>query len=531
MTLYNLTANNNGYAGDYGGALLRNDYDAAKQMAVTLNGYNMFNDNSFSGLTVLSFGAVALNNVTAVDNGHGVEDVYGYGADIQNGGGTYAKAVAIKGINIFSGSDSIGLFVSSDGAISISKTTANGNDGTGVSLDNSTSSVNSGVSISGYLTANDNGPAGLEILTRGAVIAAYLTANGNFYGALIQNDYSTTVQMPVTLTGVSTFIGNGNTGLQINSRGVITLNNITALNNGLAAVDGSGSGVDIVNAGGVLPKAVYVKGVNTFSGNDEAGLTVTSYGVISITKPTSDGNGMVGVYLDNDNGLVQSNVTISGYGVFNGNGAWGGTGDGLEVWSHGAITLTNITSQFNKGYGAALNTIGLTTVHAVTLTGTNSFNYNGDSGSEAGVSINADGNITISNLTANYNYYWGADLDNYTNWATNSFASFGSIFINGFGNFVGNVNGVGIVILTHGNITLNRVTANGNGWDGFSLWAGIGLGGTGYVTIVCSSAYGNGNNGLFVSTPGIVTLKGFLAYGNPDDEDIGGNLAPRATCP
>ena len=125
MTLYNLTANNNGYAGDYGGALLRNDYDAAKQMAVTLNGYNMFNDNSFSGLTVLSFGAVALNNVTAVDNGHGVEDVYGYGADIQNGGGTFAKAVAIKGINIFSGSDSIGLFVSSDGAISISKTTAN----------------------------------------------------------------------------------------------------------------------------------------------------------------------------------------------------------------------------------------------------------------------------------------------------------------------------------------------------------------------------------------------------------------------
>ena len=400
-----------------------------------------------------------------------------------------------------------------------------------MSLDNTTSSVNSGVSISGYLTANDNGPAGLEILTRGAVIAAYLTANGNFYGALIQNDYITNVQMPVTLTGVSTFIGNGNTGLQINSRGVITLNNIAALNNGLAAVDGSGSGVDVDNTGGTLPKAVYVKGVNIFNGNDDTGLQIISFGLISVSKITAEGNGKVGVYLYNGDSSVQSNVVLSGFGVFNDNGAIGGSGDGLEVLSRGSITLVNITSQFNYGNGAELKTIGITTVHAVTLTGTNSFNYNGDFAGESGLVVSADGNITVYNLTASYNYEYGAYLDNYSYWAINTFSTFGSVFVNGFGSFVGNTNGDGLYVKTHGNITLNRVSSSGNGDDGFDLSACVGSGCLGYVTITCSSAYGNTDTGVFINTPGIVTLKGFLAYGNTvDDEDIGGTIV-RSTCP
>jgi hypothetical protein len=532
VTLYNVTANNNGYTGDHGGVFITNDYDAAKQMAVTLNGYNMFNDNSNTGLSVESFGAVTLNNVTAVDNGHGVEDVYGVGAYVQNGGGVYAKAVAIKGTNIFSGSDANGLEVNSDGAISVSKTTATGNDNTGVLLANNTSSVNSGVSISSYLMVNDNGGIGLDINTRGAVLAAYLTANGNnlSLGALIKNDYSPTVQMPVSLTGVNTFIGNGNSGLEINSTGVITLNNITALNNGLAAVDGIGSGVDVNNTGGVLPKAVYVKGVNTFSGNDDTGLQIISYGLISVSKITAEGNGKVGAHFDNGLSSVQSNVALIGYGVFNSNGAFGGSGDGLEVWSYGAITLAYISSQFNYGSGAELNTVGVTTVHSVTLTGANSFNFNGDSGGESGLLVNADGNITVHNLTASYNHSTGAALNNYDYWAVNTFSTYGSVFVYGFGSFVGNMNGDGLYVKTHGNITLNRVSASGNGDDGFELWAGQGIGGTGTVTITCSSAYGNADVGLFISTPGIVTLKGFLAYGNLDDEDIGGTIV-RAVCP
>jgi hypothetical protein len=303
----------------------------------------------------------------------------------------------------------------------------------------------------------------------------------------------------------------------------------------LGLVDGAGSGAYLENIAGLYVKAVSIKGTNVFNGNDGIGLSINSAGAITLSKVTADSNGKGGALLVNSWSSTQSNVIISGYGVFNGtNGSFGGTGVGLDISSYGAITLANITAQYNMGSGADLYTVGQTVGHAVTLTGINSFNYNGDSADESGLLVNADGNITVSNLTASYNYSSGAILDNYTNWDINDFVAFGSVFVNGFGIFVGNETVDGLDVYTHGNITLNRVSANGNGSGGgdagLELWAGLG-GGIGNITMTCSSAYGNVGYGLYVNTPGILTLKGFLAYGNVDDEDLTASSIVRTVCP
>jgi hypothetical protein len=619
ITLNSVTANNNGYDSDYEGVSIKNNYFSTQQMAVTFTGYNAFLGNAGGGVVVRSFGVITLNNVTAWNNGFAVPDSTGSGVDLDNDDGLYAKAVAIKGVNIFSENEGLGLFVRSDGAITLSKTTANGNGGYGVVLTNQLSPFSSGVTISSYLIANDNGLAGLVIDSTGAVLAANLTTNGNdaegtqidntyycpitgcvaknvtisgtstfngndYEGLVIQSlgtvllynltannngftgDYGgvlidnsgavTTLQMAVTLSGVNTFIGNSKTGLDVNSFGVITLNNVTAVNNGNpSSADSVGDGVYLVNTGGLYTKAVNLYGTNLFNGNDGYGLAIASYGTVTVSKVTADSNGIGGALLGNDGSPAQSNITISGYGVFNTNGATGGTGNGLEINSRGVITLANITAQYNMGFGADVFTLGATTSHAVTLTGTNSFNYNGDTGYESGLNVNADGNITVYNITASYNFFSGALLDNDTNWFINPyrltatpsvpFLTFGSVFVNGFGNFVGNDTGYGLLAWSHGSVTLNRVTANLNG-DGVDQSLGEGLmsdagirveagkdGGTGSVTIVCSSAYGNDDDGLYVEAPGSLTLKGFLAYGNVADEDLSGvvGLVTRTTCP
>jgi hypothetical protein len=311
-------------------------------------------------------------------------------------------------------------------------------------------------------------------------------------------------------------------------------------------VDTTGDGVYLENVGGLTAKAVSIKGTNLFNSNNSLGLNIWSYGAISVSNLTADYNGVGGAQLDNDGSSAQSNVVISGYGKFNTNGGAGGSGKGLDIDSHGAITLANITAQYNYGSGAELDTYGRTVGHAVTLTGTNSFNYNGNvSTVGSGLVVNADGNITVSNLTASYNYFKGAELDNYANWVSNPyrttatplvpFTTFGSVFVNGFGNFVGNMHSDGLFAWTHGSITVNRVTANGNGDGGgdrgLDLTAGEGAL-TGNITITCSSAYGNDADGIYASAPGTITVKGLLAYGNTGtDENLSAPTVVRSVCP
>jgi hypothetical protein len=581
------------------GVYIHNDYaSSAKPVTIT---NSVFTGNSSDGLSIYSNGAVTLNNVSADFN------LSGNGATITNNALTTVNSpVTLMGFNDFSSNGGTGLLVTSDGLISLSNVTANGN-GTGVSLDNTDPPGTStpGVTILGYLNASSNTAGnGLKIKSKGPISAANLTLLYNAANGLYADNSLGSAPQPVTISGVNTFSFNGGgVGLWIVSHGAVTLSNVTA--------DNEGTGAQIINTGGTQAKPVTMTGVNTFNGsfmnglsissagavtlsnvtasenqggfgvsiptsaaiyllghvnvsgnkngmvlnstgavtvnyltavgNTEhgaiianitanpalqpnvtllgpvlvsengqyfgVGLGITSYGAVTMSNVTADHNASQGIWIINQGGSLPKPVIISGFNSFNGS-----LGIGLTISSNGAITLSNVTAENNKGSGASLNTMGLVAPQSVTLTGTNTFNSNGNSAAEeSGLIVKADGNITISNLTASNNYAGGAILDNYTSWAAGPpFSTWGSVTINGFGNFISNSHGDGLSVTTHGSVTLNHVTAVYNGGSGGD--SGLEIHADHNITLVCSSAWGNWSYGLQATTPGILTIHGFSSY-------------------
>jgi putative surface-exposed virulence protein len=518
--------------------------------AVMLTGTNTINNNRRWGVIVISDGAINISNITASKNKEGGAylDNCGWTEVPPQCGGTFQSNVTISGYGVFeyngrldgkhdgsSGVVQVGLMIKSHGAITLNNISANHNYGSGAEIFTMGLTTVHPVTLNGTNTFNNNGETfdeyGLRIEADGAIKISKLTAMDNYSaGVLLDNRRDAAIQQPVTITGYSVLTNNkGWDGLIIWSYGQVTLSNVTALYN-------AGSGAWIVNNGGTYAKAVVISGTNTFNNNNSSGLVVWSDGMIAISNITASRNGRYGAFLSNCNwldwewpvagsctGPAQSNVTITGYGLFEYNGKVSGTGaagdrqEGLVILSRGAVTLANITANHNFGTGAYIYTKGITVGHSVTLTGTNTFTGNGDNGGQAGdmesgLVIIGDGNITISNLTASNNYNHGAVLDNCLFYpALVECTAFGSITITGFGNFINNKNGSGLIAWSSGSITLNRVVASFNGSgpgdNGLHLTAG------GNITLICSSAYRNYWSNMNAFAGGTLTLKGFMSYG------------------
>ena len=101
-------------------------------------------------------------------------------------------------------------------------------------------------------------------------------------------------------------------------------------------------------------------------------------------------------------------VAISGMSTFYDNGY-----SGLEVYSTGAITLTNVDAAGNVGYGAYLrNTYGTLPAN-VSLLGTLSYwtNWFGDNDDE-GLHIETSGAVVVNKLDASNNAQYGVYIDN-----------------------------------------------------------------------------------------------------------------------
>jgi len=521
ITLNYVSANSNGDTG----ALLQNYYLGTVAAAIYVNGYNTFNGNGEDGVYAYSNGLIKVSNTTAHNNSES-------GLDLSNEFSFASVGITISGFANASDNGDTGIRIISSGAVAAANVIANNNGNEGLYIENIAWTTPKNVTLTGYNVFNENEREGLFIWSEGTVLLNNLSASENGFtvgsdGVFIDNREDTTKQMGVTLNGYNYFNDNGKHGLEIQSYGVVTLNNITAIENGFDAIDTIGSGADVLNTNGTYVKAVSIKGVNVFDGNEGYGLYVDSDGAISVSKVTANNNKIYGARLYNGGSPGQSNVTISGYGVFEWNN-WGTTsGFGLYVNSNGSITTTNLSVNHNYGTGAYLYTRGLTSVHAVTLNGVNNFNFNGDDATdESGLYVYADGNITVNKISASYNSYYGAFLDNYSNWFTNGFAYPGSVYVNGYGFFIGNVNNTGLDVLSHKSITLNRVTANFNGVRGIHAETDAGN-----VTIVCSSGIGNLTFDLRVDATALtskLTLKGFLS--TDTFFNVGGTVTV-TTCP
>ncbi|MEX2160907.1 MAG: hypothetical protein WD751_03240 [Anaerolineales bacterium] len=630
ITLSNITASNN----TLGSGVSLDNWDSSTSQGVTLTGTNTFNNNGDAGLGVWSLGAIAVSNLTAEGNGSDNPTVGGVYLDNFSAGS--AKPVSITGFASVNWNLGRGLYITSRGAISVANLTANGNGGKGAKLSNAAAYSSLPVTVTGKAETQLNDDSGLEIYSWGAITVNNIFSSDNGgYGAYLQNDYAGTAAVTVNGTagfavGTGGFFSNGASGLEVYSRGAVTLKDIDSYGNGgyglyvdnrggtgnvtlgtalkgllvgaignadigigiytngvvvlsnIYAWSNGGSGVDVENWEASTPKAVTLSGTNSFGENAGAGISVWSRGTVTLNNVFSSYNDVGGVYVDNclyDAGLCDnptvSPVKLTGYATMYDNGwhglrVWslgaisvnnleasgnGGVSDvghgawlynafnpaspqgvtitgyadldenfqsGLEVFTYGAITITNLSASDNGwgadldedkyGYGANLVNRFNDSIKTmpVTLNGSNTFNGNWS----GGLLVDTLDAIKANNLTASYNHFFGAVLDNcHEDEGTCTVPAVKPLTITGFGEFSQN-GGVGLYAASRGAITAANLSAYLNGLDGVILDNSWNLS-VGAVTITGDSDFGaNGGSGLTVNSLGAIKGNNLSAWTN-----------------
>src|SRR5690606_36629048 len=174
--------------------------------SVTLTGKNTFIGNNNVNLRIHSYGAVSLSNITA-SNSQNSE-----GMNIQNNyaGATAPKPVTLSGINVFENNSRTGLYIVSYGTVSTSSITSIGNGfglgGNGVYIGNPNSETPVGVTMNGTNNISGNKDGNVSINSYGTLKINNLTADNSQLGiglSVINDGVG-----DVTLTGKNSFSGN-----------------------------------------------------------------------------------------------------------------------------------------------------------------------------------------------------------------------------------------------------------------------------------------------------------------------------------
>lgn len=484
ISVSDVTADTNGTIYTGPGLYLNNSSSPVIESTVTVLRTSVYDQQNGTGIEISSKGAVVLNTVTS--SGNSAAGSMGVNIDnrasLKNAG---ISILASYGRNEFSWNDGNGLYLRSDGTITIAKADVSSNSASGAILDNHTG-IGSVAITDSYFSSNPNGN-GISITTRGKVTwsgggASY---NGKVvagYGAQIDNS-SSLAPMPVSLSK-ATFNGNRGDGLHVLANGQITLNKVTADDNYLI---GSEYGAFLDNSswtGGISVLSSY--GANEFIGNGEDGLYIQTTCSVILSKVTAQYNGGYGMWVDNAEGTSTALISLTtGTATYN---HW----DGIYMESFGTISLSGITATQNgygagTGNGAALDNLG----------GVNKYvkvtNSTFESNDGFGLYAQSNGVITLSNVTSTLNTSFGASLINDTGIGSISIlnSKFPENFSFGFG------------ITSAGAVTISGVTANEN--VGTGMYIGN-ASGTANVTITSSYANENGSEGVTINSRGNISI-------------------------
>lgn len=494
------------------GAQISNQ-NAVTAQPVTLTGFNEFKYND-DGLLIMSKGVVTVSNITAVNN------TTWWGAYIQNDASTTGAGVTLTGSNTFNNNGYEGLFVQSNGVISISNLTANNNGFYGAKLWNYTG-VSKAVTLTGTTTTIGNSNSGLYVVSMGSITVSNLTASNNGGdGALLENQTADKPQA-VNVLGFALFENNATNGLVVQSKGAITVRNAAARGN-------TGFGMNLVNnvAGGngsvtVQALVEHAGGGNrAFAGNAQTGLQILSNGAVSIIGPATFVSNGKGLHVDNTGG--QGNVTLSPAPAGTCYGATENGGVGIEILTNGVVNLGAICAYDNLGSGVVIDNSSASAPRAVTVAPSS---FTGNAGS--GLAITSAGAVTLGGISAYSNADYGVFVDNSLS------AGPQPVRLNGLNTFHSNGN-TGLNILSKGSITANNMDAWNNGHA--SETAGIWLNNkaapastqavvlTGFVNVSDSWS-----DGLVVESYGAITVNNIWAnhngYGAADDQDKVGHGA------
>jgi hypothetical protein len=416
-----------------------------------------------TGLFITSHsGPVSINNLTVYESN-------GNGAYIDNTNGTGSVTITNS---YFKNNNSDGLTIYSNGAVTLSNVHSSKNTNSGAYINNIAISGTPLVKVS-LSTFTDNSLAGLQIFSKGNISLDNVVSAGNSHkGAILANDTGT----GTVVVKNSQFIANSNTGLDIYSSKNVTLDGVMASNN-------SNAGVNIENQTSPTSGSPVTILRSHFSGNGGNGLAVLSKSLIKLDGVTALNNGSSGANLANSFSGATGGVTISaayGENHFNDNGVYG-----LLINSYGSVSLSRVFVNGNSETGVYINNSGGPGNVSI---GQSRFEYNG---SDGGVVIYTKGAVTIDRVVASYNSGSGIYINNAID-----FSSPKTIKITR-SSFEFNTTDSGLFIDAKSNVEINNVTSSFNNNYGVRIdncQFGIACEGKGSISFLSSMGPNTINN-------------------------------------
>jgi len=296
-------------------------------------------------------------------------------------------------------------------------------------------------------------------------------------------------------------------GLSIDTDGDVTLNNVSVVDAAANGLGGAGNGAVVTTDGDVKIN------ISNFDSNAGNGLIVNTSGDITLDTVSASNNSLTGAYLDScqyDNltGLCAGSgkVTVTsaaGSNTFNNNGfvddGFGGkisTGaGGLFIDSGGGIALDHVQANSNGLDGAYLTSADDDGTGNVSIDQSEfSENING-----IGLKVLSDGNVDLTSVEVSSNSL-GAILDS--------------------------TRGTGSIHVTDSNFGMDNSTGN--------KWTGLHAVSNGSITLLDVIASYNGTNGAYLEAEGDITVTNGVFNENvhfnfPEDpgiyaRSIGGNI-------
>ena len=282
---------------------IRNDTDGAgleNGGSVTVTN-STFDYNLYSGLGIFTHGAVTLKAVRARVNG-------GQGVHIEFALGDFTASPVTVTNGLFEGNiGGDGLHILANGPITLTGVSAIRNAGHGTVVNNTAGAGN--VSLKLTNTFVGNGGYGLSLASNGSVLAEHLVAHQNRGGdgVAIDNTFALTPK-GVTITGSGKFYGNSTSGLNINSDGAITTNQLSASDNLL-------DGIELHTTLETTSPAVTMKGNNIVSGNGLNGLYISSPSSVILNQVIADSNVQAGIIVGSNNTATVTCSSASGNNI------------------------------------------------------------------------------------------------------------------------------------------------------------------------------------------------------------------------
>lgn len=481
---------------------------------ITINGFSAIG-NKGDGLDIEAYGgAVIIKNAVFKDTTLPVADpAYGFGLWVYEesfSNITLENVVATANAND-------GLYIGTSGVVTIKNVTSFSNAENGLRIAGDISGLTPSARSVAITNSRffDNDKDNLFVSALGPITLTGVSAlhSNNEGGAYLDNSTSI-IPTPVTITS-SSFSDNQGAGLKVLSKGNITLNTITASRN-------NSHGVFLDNftftgaTGGITMLASF--GVNTIQSNgtvDEDGLQINTTRNIILNKlnvSSSTGDG-----INIENAGLTTNLLLNDVSSW-GNDGWGIAAEvgGTITWNRGGA-WDNGQDAGQQGGGAELRNYYSGQPKNITL---KDVAFDGNLGAD-GLSLETLGSITLTNISASGNtagagIFYQADFGKGGNFTILRTKPEGYNTING--------NGLeGLFIFTRGNITLNRVQVNDNGWKNAKLDTCQGLGtcqGIGAVTVMGTTSFpvqfngSKADEGIFINAAGNIMLSGIQVNQN-----------------